>query len=84
MRESPGHLSHDTLRVPVRMCRGQMGPEQTLGGSSQSKSNRETLRRSLGSQHFRHPVFHDFDLSRIQAKGLGHSITSSLMRNSFN
>ena len=51
-----------------------MGPEQTLGGSSQSKSNRETLRRSLGPQHFRHPAFHNFDLSRVQPIGLGHSI----------
>jgi len=66
------------------MCTGQVGPEQSFGGSSQSKPNRETLGRSLGPKHLSHVVFHDFDLSGIQAKGLGHSITSSLMRNSFN
>jgi hypothetical protein len=66
------------------MCTGQVGPEQSLGGSPQSKSNRETLGRGLGPKYLSHTVFHNFDLSRIQAKGLGHSITSSLMRNSFN
>ena len=66
------------------MCIGQVSSKQSFGGSSQSKSNRKTLGRSLGPKHLSHAVFHDFNLSGIQAKGLGHSITSSLMRSSFN
>jgi hypothetical protein len=66
------------------MCTGQVGQEQSLGGSSQGESNRETLGWGLGPKHLGHTVFHDFDLSRIQAKELAHSITSNLMRNSFN
>jgi hypothetical protein len=66
------------------MGRDQVGPEQSLGGSSKAKANRDTLGRGLGPKHLSHTVFYNFDLSRIQAKGLGHSITSSLMRNSFN
>jgi len=61
-----------------------MGPEQLFCGSSQTKSNRKTLGRSLNPKHLRHAVIQNFNLPRIQAMRLCHSITSSLILSSFN